>query len=179
MDSRKRAVSIRLSAADVRKVKQLADRLGVRDSDVIRFAIKSMLSKLGPLHDPLTRGRNLVPVFLECGHEVFQHFDLDVGRLEAIVNDGVEPESRVDHEDIRLLVMNGASPPYVRWSLERRPAQAAARSANGTAASPSAGGNGRDHSGVDELRKDSKGAGVPVSVRAYLYDKYLYGDGTL
>ena len=52
MDSRKQAVSIRMSAADIRSVKRLAERLGVRDSDVIRFAVKVMLGRLAPLHDP-------------------------------------------------------------------------------------------------------------------------------
>ena len=51
MDSRKQAVSIRMSAADIRSVKRLAERLGVRDSDVIRFAVKVMLGRLAPLHD--------------------------------------------------------------------------------------------------------------------------------
>jgi Arc/MetJ-type ribon-helix-helix transcriptional regulator len=43
MENRKQAVSIRMSASDVRKIKRLAERLGVRDSDIIRFAVKSML----------------------------------------------------------------------------------------------------------------------------------------
>ena len=38
-----------MNSTDVRKVKKLASRLGVRDSDVIRFAVKSMLARLGPL----------------------------------------------------------------------------------------------------------------------------------
>ena len=56
MDSRKQAVSIRMSAGDIRSVKKLARRLGVRDSDVIRLAVKSMLAKLGPLNDATVRG---------------------------------------------------------------------------------------------------------------------------
>ena len=40
VDSRKQAISIRMNGADVRKVKKLAQRLAVRDSDVIRFAVK-------------------------------------------------------------------------------------------------------------------------------------------
>ena len=49
VEGRKQAVSIRMNATDVRKVKKLASRLGVRDSDVIRFAVKNMLARLG--HD--------------------------------------------------------------------------------------------------------------------------------
>src|SRR5579859_372284 len=69
IESRKQAVSIRMNSTDVRKVKKLAGRLGVRDSDVIRFAVKSMLARLGPLYDPDAHGRNLVPVFVESGAE--------------------------------------------------------------------------------------------------------------
>jgi predicted DNA binding CopG/RHH family protein len=56
-ESRKRAVSLRVSDADLRKVKKLATRLGARDSDVIRFALKTMLTRLAPLCDQNVRGR--------------------------------------------------------------------------------------------------------------------------
>ena len=49
-----------MNTADIRKVKKLAGRLGTRDSDIIRFAVKSMLAKLAPLYDGEVRGRNLV-----------------------------------------------------------------------------------------------------------------------
>src|SRR3974390_1642379 len=100
MESRKQAMSIRMHAADVRKVKRLAERLGVRDSDVIRFAVKRMLARLGPLHDPEVRGHNLVPVFVESGVELLRFFELDAARLEAIINDGVEATRRVDRDDV-------------------------------------------------------------------------------
>ena len=61
IESRKQAVSIRMNASDVRKVKKLAGRLGVRDSDVIRFAVKGMLARLGPLYEPEVRGRASIP----------------------------------------------------------------------------------------------------------------------
>ena len=73
MDGRKQAVSIRLSAADLRNVKKLSRRLGVRYSDVIRYAVKSTLAKLGPLFDSEVRGRNLVPVFVEAGNELVRY----------------------------------------------------------------------------------------------------------
>ena len=48
MANRKKAVSIRMSPGDIRDVKRLADRLQVRESDVIRFAVKSALMRLEP-----------------------------------------------------------------------------------------------------------------------------------
>ena len=107
VDTRKQAISIRMNAADVRKVKKLAQRLSVRDSDVIRFAVKCMLSRLSPLYDPTVKGRNLMPVFVESGAELLRFFDLDAARLEAIINDAVEPGRRVDRDDIALLAMTG------------------------------------------------------------------------
>ena len=90
MDSRKQAVSIRMSAADIRSVKRLAERLGVRDSDVIRFAVKVMLGRLAPLHDLGVRGKSLVPVFVESGTDIFRHFELDALRLDSIINQGAD-----------------------------------------------------------------------------------------
>jgi len=84
-----------MNVSDVRKLKKLASRLGVRDSDVIRFAVKSMLTRLGPLYDAEMRGRALVPVFVEFGTELLRFFDLDGARLEAIVNEGVDCAVRV------------------------------------------------------------------------------------
>src|ERR1700690_4006137 len=95
-DTRKQAVSIRMSRSDVRNIKRLAERLGARDSDVIRFAIKLMLGRLAPLQDPTVSGRSLVPVFIESGPELMRHFELDAARLSSIINDGVEESRRVE-----------------------------------------------------------------------------------
>ncbi|MGO9803446.1 MAG: hypothetical protein ACLPTM_12305 [Steroidobacteraceae bacterium] len=117
VESRKQAVSIRMNGTDVRKVKKLAARLGVRDSDVIRFAVKSMLAKLGPLYDPEAHGRNLVPVFVESGAELLRFFDIDAAKLEAIINNGVLAERRVDRDDIALLALTSAQEPYAALKL--------------------------------------------------------------
>ena len=117
IESRKQAVSIRLNAADVRKMKKLALRLGARESDVVRFAIKCMLTRLGPLYDSDVKGRNLVPVFVESGSELLRFFDLDSNRLESIINDGVEASKRVERDDIALLALSGAQEPYAALML--------------------------------------------------------------
>ena len=116
-DGRKQAVSLRLSAGDIRKIKKLAKRLGVRDSDVIRYALKVMLAKLAPLCDASVRGRNLMPVFVDTGVDILQHFELDEERLEAVINGGVEDEHRVDADDIQLMAMIGMQRNYAKLSL--------------------------------------------------------------
>ena len=151
MDSRKQAVSIRMSAADVRNVKKLAKRLGARDSDVIRFAVKAMLSKLAPLFDPSVKGRALVPVFLESGSDIFRYLDLDAARLESIINEGVEDHGRVEPDDIHLIAMSGIQRSYVKLRL------------------------GSMNTGrTSEEARVADSDEVDNTLRQYLYDKYIF-----
>jgi hypothetical protein len=92
-EGRKQAISLRLSAGDIRRIKKLADRLGARDSDVVRFAIKMMLHRMLPLTDTAVRGRNLVPVLAEWGPEAVRHFELDATTLAEIINGDAPPSS--------------------------------------------------------------------------------------
>jgi hypothetical protein len=128
-DSRKQAVSIRLGPGDIRKVKRLAERLGVRDSDVIRFALKWMLNRVAPLCDPQIKGRSLVPVFVENGTELIRGFELDAFRLEAIINEGAPADRQVTHDDVALLALAGSQQSYALLRL-RQPAPAEATTAS-------------------------------------------------
>ena len=147
VEGRKQAVSIRMNGTDVRKVKKLAARLGVRDSDVIRFAVKNMLARLGPLYDPEVHGRNLLPVFVESGAELLRFFDIDAAKLEAIINGGVPADRRVDRDDIALLALTSAQEPYAALRLSELEQ------------------NERPRNGPGELLE---------SLRQYLYAKYVY-----
>src|ERR1700733_522115 len=136
-----------MNAADVRKVKKLANRLGVRDSDVIRFAVKTMLARLGPLYDPEVHGRNLVPVFVESGVEVLRFFDIDATKLESIINHGVDSDRRVERDDIALLALTGSQEPYAALKLSE----------------------------LDRTeRRERTAAELSESLRQYLYAKYVY-----
>ncbi|MBV8784988.1 MAG: hypothetical protein JOZ67_12435 [Gammaproteobacteria bacterium] len=134
-----------MNASDIRKVKKLANRLGVRDSDVIRFAVKTTLARLSPLYDPEVHGRNLVPVFVESGGELLRFFDIDTARLESIINHGVEAADRVERDDVALLALTGTQEHYASLKLSELDQQGERR--------------GRD---------------LTDSVREYLYAKYLY-----
>lgn len=171
MEIRKKAVSIRISSSDVSKIKRLAKRLGVRDSDVIRFAVKSALAKLAPLQDPEIRGRNLVPVFVESGSELFHHFDLDAMRLENIINDDADDERRVDHEDIQLIAMSGVQQPYLRWRVTAPPV-----GING--AHGAGGGNGNGSAAPVPDARPEQASDPGHSLREYLYEKYVYRSPT-
>ena len=114
--------------------------------EIGRFAVKSMLSRLGPLHDADVRGRNLVPAFVEAGTELLRFFDLDASRLEAIINEGADSGRRVDHDDIALIAMSGTQQPYAALKLSQLNADG----------------------GVDRT------VGGTQTMRDYLYEKYVY-----
>jgi hypothetical protein len=116
---RKQAISLRVSSADLRKVKKLAQRLGARDSDVIRFALKTMLARLGPLCDQAVRGRALLPVFIDAGSDLLNHFDLDAAHLEEIVNAGAGKDQAVEPNDLQLLAMAGFQQTYVKFRFNK------------------------------------------------------------
>jgi hypothetical protein len=118
VDQRKQAVSIRLGEGDLRNIKRMAQRLGVRDSDIIRFAVKSMLSRIAPLCDDAIRGRNLVPVLVESGDELIRFFDLDAYRLDSIINEQAGASTRVDRDDIALLAMSGLREQYLVMRMQ-------------------------------------------------------------
>lgn len=102
-----RAYSVRLSGADLRRLKAVSDRLGVTESHLIRFALRHVLGRLSPLHDQESKGAALLPVFVEFGNELTSYFDLDESRLDGILNDGILADRRVDREDVALLLMAG------------------------------------------------------------------------
>ncbi len=113
MKNRKSAVSVRMGVTDLNKVKAIAKRLGVRDSDVFRYAVKNSLALLAPLVDPSVHGRHLLPVFVEAGPTLLRYFELDAARLADIVNSGVnDPETLVAPEDLTLLSMAGLQESY-------------------------------------------------------------------
>lgn len=147
VDQRKQAVSIRLGESDIRNIKRIARRLGVRDSDIIRFAIKSTMNRIAPLCDAAIRGRNLVPVLVESGDELIRYFELDAFRLESIINDNVEEGRQVERDDVALLAMSGLREEYLVM-----------RMTDGSGTSADAMPQGR-------------------SLRRYLYDKYVYRSG--
>jgi len=147
VDQRKQAISIRLGENDVRNVKRIAKRLGVRDSDIIRYAVKSMLGRIAPLCDEAIAGRNLVPVLIESGDELIRYFELDSYRLESIINEHAGDELRVERDDIALLAMGGLRDQYLVMRMNQ------------------------GHGMLADAALPTR------SLRNYLYDKYVYRSG--
>lgn len=118
-NNRKQAVSLRLKVGDLQRVKRLAARVGISESDVLRYAVKILLSRFAPLCDPAMRGRQLVPMFIDGGVELMQHFALDHERLEEIVNGDAAPEERIDSEDIHMMALLGIQRDYAKLNLRQ------------------------------------------------------------
>lgn len=117
----KKVVSVRLSEADIKRVKAVAQRLRVYETEVIRFAVKSALARLAPLYDASTRGNDLMPVFADCGPELVAHFQLDERRLQEVVNAGSElTGDGVEPRDLSLLALSGMPESYAYQSLFER-----------------------------------------------------------
>jgi hypothetical protein len=155
-EGRKQAVSLRLSAADIRKIKRLSKRLDVRDSDVIRYALKVMLAKLAPLCDPAVRGRSLIPVFVDSGVDILQHFELDEESLDRIINEGVDKDGRVEQTDLQLMAMIGMQRGYAKLTL------------NGLQKSIADLNPANETQGLDDT--------LSTSFRRHLYAKYVQRD---
>jgi hypothetical protein len=128
---RKQAISLRVTTEDLRKIKKLAQRLDVRDSDVIRFALKTMFARLAPLCDRDVHGRALPVAFIEAGNDLSHHFDLDTARLEEIVNDGASKAHEVQSDHLELIARAGIHQTYAELRLnEITPALANERLGN-------------------------------------------------
>ncbi len=113
MDRKKRNVSIRLSESDIRKTKEVSNRLGVKDSELFRFAIKNTLRKLTPLNDGELQGADLIPAWLMWGEELSEYFDLNGEQLNEIFNSGVSEDKCIDAADIDLMLLSRLSGSYV------------------------------------------------------------------
>ena len=86
--------------------------MGVRNSDVIRFALKCCIARLGPLLQPELKGRDLVPLFVDAGSDIVRYLDLDAAQIDSIINDDVAFGEKVDRADIHLLAGTGAQQSY-------------------------------------------------------------------
>ena len=143
-DSRTRTFSLRLTDAEHKRIREIARRLGSSDSAVIRYAIRTMLKKTGPLSEPRSSAYSLIPVFVEC-EELISYFDLDADRLDAIINgETADAERKVDADDLALLYASGLGTQHVHAKL---------RDLQSEGVSP---------------------GDAPSMLRGYFYKKYIY-----
>lgn len=118
-DNAKRSISIRINTSDFGRIKTIARRLRVRESDVFRFLLRVGLAEMGPLFQANTNGIDLLSVFSRLGAEMVHHFGLDTRRLNQIIN-GEETDSRrrIDLEDVELITMSMLPARYLVLRLQ-------------------------------------------------------------
>jgi hypothetical protein len=105
-DDAMRSISLRVPCSDWGKMRAIAERFRMRESEVFRFGLKLALESLEPLFDRKAKGIDLVPFLVRHGPAFVKYFELDAKHLDIIVNAG-EPDlaRRVSAEDIELLAM--------------------------------------------------------------------------
>jgi len=105
MDNKNCCISVRLSETEQKKIKATAEKLQVRNSDVVRYAIRSTLTQLSAFHNPESSGVALLPTMIEYCNELNRHFDLDADKLNEIIN--TKTSQLVARNDIELLALCG------------------------------------------------------------------------
>lgn len=114
MSKKKRNISVRLSESDIRKIKDISDRFGVKESELFRYGVKCMLTKLMPFNDPNLRGADLIPAWLECGPELLNYFYIDSDQLGTIFNNDIkEDDTEIDASDLDLMVLSNLNEKFV------------------------------------------------------------------
>jgi len=149
VSNKKQNVSVRLSESDIKKIKGISERLGVKDSELFRYIIKSSLARLLPFQKGGMSGVDLIPALLDSGKDLTQQLDIDAERLDSIVNEGVNDEvKQVEKEDLDFVTLlgNDACHDYLTFKLG-------------------------ESKGSMLSDKD-----VDASLKEYLYGKYLSGE---
>lgn len=115
----KKNISVRLGVADLRRVKEIALRLDVKESDIFRFAVKSLSMRLMPLINRQLSGVPMLMALLESGEELLRHFEFDSYQLQRLIN-GKDDEKTVSDEDIELLAIGIINADYIADQLSTR-----------------------------------------------------------
>jgi hypothetical protein len=105
-DEKKHIVSMRLNNNDRNAIQMMASRLFVRESELYRFAVNTLLNRMHKLHDPDCTGSDLLPLFIELREELNQNLSFKKQQLFKIVNNGnAHPDKFVAMTDIELLLL--------------------------------------------------------------------------
>lgn len=116
----KKNISVRLGVADLRRVKEIALRLDVKESEIFRYAVKALSTRLMPLLNRQLSGVAMLVALLETGEELLRYFEFDAQQLDRLINAAVSAEqTRVEIEDIELLVIAGINRDYLATQLSQ------------------------------------------------------------
>jgi len=116
----KKNISVRLGVADLRRVKEIALRLDVKESEIFRYAVKALSTRLMPLLNRQLSGVPMLVALLESGEEMLSYFEFDVPHLERLINGNVGEERAVAHEDIEMLAIGIINPDYLATRIAEK-----------------------------------------------------------
>lgn len=117
--SKNACISVRLRGSDIDKIKAIAKRLDVSDSEIFRFGIRLALSRLLPLLDEKASGFRVLPVFVENDGELVKQFDMDATHLNRVINEHCDdPDQCVDQTDLNLLTLHGLPSDYLKLRIQ-------------------------------------------------------------
>lgn len=117
MSNNKKNISVRLSESDLRRLKDIASRLRVKDSDLFRFAVKMMLSRMMPLLRQDMKGIDVLLTILDAGGEMLRYFEFDSHQIDKIVNCDSDKEKRIAMDDIDLVAIAMLNQNYLKTQL--------------------------------------------------------------
>lgn len=115
----KKNISVRLGVGDLRRIKEIALRLDVKESDIFRFAVKSLSTRLMPLLNRQLKGVPMLVALLESGEDLLRYFEFDAFQLDKLIN-GEEGDQAVADEDIELLAIGIVNTEYIADQLSAR-----------------------------------------------------------
>lgn len=109
-DDARRSVSVRINTSDYGRLKAIAGRLGVRESDVFRHLVRTGIGRLMRVlfgNEPRSgRYRLLVSLVAELGED----FALSAAECAALLESSSAAPLALDEDDIQLIAMSASHP---------------------------------------------------------------------
>lgn len=117
----KKNISVRLGVADLRRVKEIAHRLDVKESEIFRYAVKALSTRLMPLLNRQLCGVPMLVALLESGEELLRYFEFDAQQLQKLINGSItDGQKSVDAEDIEMLAVAIINPDYLAATISEK-----------------------------------------------------------
>ena len=105
-DNAKRSVSIRMNTSDFGKIRTIARRLRVRESEIFRYLMRRSLKAVGPLYQNDTRRREMIYVLMENNGGLISEFNLDTEKIARLFEQVCsQDDEQLDDDDLELLAM--------------------------------------------------------------------------
>ncbi|MDH5570784.1 MAG: hypothetical protein OEY89_03400 [Gammaproteobacteria bacterium] len=117
-----RNISVRLSDNDLLKLKGIAQRLDVNNSEVIRYAIKTIINKLIVLSGTGAQvdTQALILALIENCNDLNRYFNFDSDKFEKILDYSDSNISiALEKQDIELLSLCGMSDEAIQKRFQR------------------------------------------------------------